>query len=243
MSNQASQAEPGNPQPDPIARIVWREGNVEKESLVTSSGLTIGRSSQNDLMVKDLAASRFHCKFLPEGQELTVIDLDSTNGTLVNGKRLLGNQVVKNGDEVRIGEIVFKIEITPIEPQKETQSTELEELSLESTYVVPAEAGFPWLVISSGVGKGTIISLTKPQMQIGRASRNKQWDIDLVDRAVSRPHAQLVQESNQWVLKDLGSANGTSLNGKRVTDPQVLKDGDVIGFGETMLIFRAGKET
>jgi pSer/pThr/pTyr-binding forkhead associated (FHA) protein len=243
MSNQTSQAEPSTSQPNAIARIFWSEGDVEKEKLVTSSGLTIGRSSQNDLMVNDLAASRFHCKFLPEDHELTVIDLDSTNGTFVNEKRLTGNQVVKNRDQVRIGEIVFNIEIFLSAPQKETQATEAEELSLESTYVVPAEADFPWLVVSSGVGKGTIISLTKPQMQIGRASRNKQWDIDLVDRAISRPHAELVQDSNQWVLKDLGSANGTALNGKRITDPQVLKDGDVIGFGETMLIFRSGKGT
>jgi pSer/pThr/pTyr-binding forkhead associated (FHA) protein len=243
MSNQASQAEPSASQPNAIARIIWNEGDVEKEKLVTGSGLTIGRSSQNGLMINDLAASRFHCKFLPEGQELTVIDLDSTNGTFINGKRLTGNQVVKNGDQVRIGEIVFKIEIFLSTPQKETQAAEPEELSLESTYVVLAEADFPWLVVSSGVGKGTIIPLTKKQMQIGRASRNKQWDIDLVDRAVSRPHAELVQDRDQWVLKDLGSANGTALNGKRVTDPQVLQDGDVIGFGETMLIFRSGKGT
>lgn len=240
MSNQASQAKPSTSQPNAIARIIWNEGDVEKEKMVTDNGLTIGRSSQNDLMVNDLAASRFHCKFLPEDHELTVIDLDSTNGTFLNEKRLIGNQIVKNGDQVRIGEIVFKIEIFLSTPQTEAQATEPDELSLDSTYVVPAEADFPWLVVSSGVGKGTIIPLTKPQMQIGRASRNKQWDIDLVDRAVSRPHAELVKDSDQWVLKDLGSANGTALNGKRVTDPQVLKDGDVIGFGETMLIFRSG---
>ena len=52
--------------PGALGRLTWEEGGTPHERLITNKGLTIGRSSQNDLAVTDLAASRFHCKILPE---------------------------------------------------------------------------------------------------------------------------------------------------------------------------------
>jgi pSer/pThr/pTyr-binding forkhead associated (FHA) protein len=173
---------------------------------------------------------------------LLLVDLESSNGTYLNNVRIQESQALQNGDKIKIGDTIYTTEIFEVKPTNETLAKGNETLSLEETYIVPDETSLPWLMVSSGMGKGTIYSLTKNQMQIGRASRNQQWDIDLIDRSVSRPHAELVQKDNNWVLTDLNSANGTTVNGEAIKEPRILNDSDIVGFGETILIFRTGKE-
>lgn len=222
-----------------IARLVWEQDGVKKAQPIAGDGLTIGRSSQNNLPIDDLGASRFHCKLLPDSGGLLVVDLDSTNGTYVNEQCISGSQKIVDGDEIRIGSMTFKVEVHTHEPPPQEQPQDERTQALEEgTFIVPAQAVFPWLVVSSGMGKGTVIPLNRPSMQIGRASRDRQWDIDLVDRAISRPHAELVKGDGGWVLTDLDSANGTSVNGNCIEAPQSLKNGDVIELGETVLVFR-----
>ena len=63
---------------------------------------------------------------------------------------------------------------------------------------------------------------------IGRAMAS---DFTLADLSVSRWHARLYQEDDQWLLSDLGSTNGTRLNGWRVTTGVPVKPGDHVSFG------------
>ena len=70
--------------------------------------------------------------------------------------------------------------------------------------------------------------------------RSKDSDIQVEDANVSRRHAELRREGATWWLVDLGSTNGTELNGKRVQRSK-LDDGDTITLGATELVF--GKRT
>jgi len=68
----------------------------------------------------------------------------------------------------------------------------------------------------------------------GRAmtiGRSRECDLHLGDMSVSRRHAQLRREDNRWLLKDLGSLNGTRLNGMRVTAEVEVRPGDTISLG------------
>jgi DNA-binding response OmpR family regulator len=67
--------------------------------------------------------------------------------------------------------------------------------------------------------------LDKPVVTIGRWPDN---DVVVGDRWVSRYHAQIQREGNEYVLEDRGSKNGTIVNGKRIVHPVTLQDGDVI---------------
>lgn len=223
-------------QPHPIARLTWDSAGTKMEKTIGGGGLTFGRSAENDLVVQDIEASRFHCKILPENERLIVVDLESTNGTFLNGKRVSGSSELHDGDAIRIGQLEFFVEL--LSPTPSVESPTIAEIPLDKTFLVLPEANLPRLVLISGIGRGTEFPLTKERMLIGRASSNKKWDIDLVDKAVSRPHAELVRKDNEWVLTDLNSANGTTINGARVTEPHVMKDGDAVSFGETTLIFR-----
>ena len=72
------------------------------------------------------------------------------------------------------------------------------------------------------------------QVSIGRAS---ECSIPIKDRYLSRKHAEIVATQGSWLLKDLGSANGTYLNGTRVERDTPLKPGDRIRLGDTEIVF------
>jgi hypothetical protein len=70
------------------------------------------------------------------------------------------------------------------------------------------------------------------QMTIGRAPG---CDCQLSDPTVSRKHAQLLHDGDRWLLRDLGSRNGTRLNGMRVSGEIEVRPGDYIGLGDVRL--------
>lgn len=77
----------------------------------------------------------------------------------------------------------------------------------------------------------------------GRAilGRHRSCTIQLKDDAASRQHAAVsVTDDGAWMIEDLGSSNGTKLNGKRITGSQPLHEGDVIRIGESELTFLTG---
>jgi predicted component of type VI protein secretion system len=82
-----------------------------------------------------------------------------------------------------------------------------------------------------GPTPGKTIQLTKPELSIGRDLSN---DIVISDADVSRKHARLVQQGESYLLEDLGSTNGTFVNGNRLTAPQTLQSGDIVKLGEAI---------
>ncbi len=78
------------------------------------------------------------------------------------------------------------------------------------------------------------IAVTRSPIVIGRQSTN---DVVLSDPNVSRRHAELRRNDENWTVVDLGSTNGTTVNGRTGPEHQ-LKDGDKLGFGTSELLFR-----
>ena len=76
--------------------------------------------------------------------------------------------------------------------------------------------------------------LTNDTTVIGRIAEN---DIVVTSKRVSREHAQVRRDGWRLILEDLGSTNGTFLNGRRLTDGQQLRDGDQIKIGDVAFTF------
>ena len=93
------------------------------------------------------------------------------------------------------------------------------------------------LIMRSGPTPGAAFTLEGDQISVGRDSTN---EIVINDAEVSRRHARLTFQGGKYVLEDLGSTNGTFVNGQRLAGPRVLKSGEVVSFGEQIvLVFEA----
>jgi signal transduction histidine kinase len=90
-------------------------------------------------------------------------------------------------------------------------------------------------MVLQGPDKGRRFELPDAPALVGRDSRQ----LPLSDNTVSRRHAELVPGDDGWVLRDLGSSNGTYINGLRVTNRYILKLGDQIRVGRTLMVFGA----
>ena len=88
-------------------------------------------------------------------------------------------------------------------------------------------------MVLQGPDKGRRFELPDQPALVGRESRA----LPLSDNTVSRRHAELVPGDDGWVLRDLGSSNGTYINGLRVTNRYQLKLGDQIRVGRTLMVF------
>ena len=88
---------------------------------------------------------------------------------------------------------------------------------------MPAE--MPMLLMMKGRSPGQRIFVDQTEFLIGRDER---CNLPIVDRQVSRRHARILFTGTQYVLEDLGSKNGTFVNGQELGEPHVLQDGDEI---------------
>lgn len=96
------------------------------------------------------------------------------------------------------------------------------------------ENAYGKLILIQQGGPEQEFELGKPRVSLGRAVTN---DIIITDARVSRSHARLECSPASCTLIDLGSSNGTQLNGARITERVVVKPGDVIGLGSSQLRF------
>ncbi len=96
-------------------------------------------------------------------------------------------------------------------------------------------------LIERGSGRGgAIYPLGVEPAGIGRSGENA---IVLAHERISRRHAQIEWDGERYLLRDLGSRNGTVLNGRRIEAPEPLRHGDLIGVGGFTLFFDAADET
>lgn len=115
---------------------------------------------------------------------------------------------------------------------KRVQSSE-ERLTLTSTIEMFT------LTVRQKDNESATVHCDEMKITIGRSSRN---GICVSDRFASRFHAEIKQEGDQVLLIDAASANGTFLNGLRVTAPTPLRPGDRIQIGQTEIEYSAGEQ-
>jgi hypothetical protein len=89
------------------------------------------------------------------------------------------------------------------------------------------------LFMRQGPRVGQAFDLIKPVVIIGREAGN---DVVIEDAQVSRHHAKLTQQGASYIIEDLGSTNGTFIDGHRVMTPTLLSIGAKLGFGDTVVL-------
>ncbi len=115
-----------------------------------------------------------------------------------------------------------------------------EEIGEDATQFIGAPAAYgatlvAWLVHAAGANRGRDVRLASGLTRVGSS---RDCDLPLAgDSYVSSKHAELVLERGLARVRDLGSTNGTYVNGERITEAE-LADGDRVRFGTTELVFK-----
>jgi pSer/pThr/pTyr-binding forkhead associated (FHA) protein len=94
-----------------VAKLIESEAAERREIAITKEEFLIGRGSDCDLRLGSSAVSRHHCLVRVRGQEATVTDLGSSNGTFLNGKRVRSSSPLRSGDELRLGSFAFVLQL------------------------------------------------------------------------------------------------------------------------------------
>jgi hypothetical protein len=87
-------------------------GLTPGERIDLFGGVTIGRAEEADVRIEDRFASGIHCRVHSRGNEYFVEDMNSTNGTYLNGADLNGESPLRDFDEIRIGDTVLRFELS-----------------------------------------------------------------------------------------------------------------------------------
>jgi pSer/pThr/pTyr-binding forkhead associated (FHA) protein len=177
----------------------------------------IGRQEGVQIHLDDKEVSRKHARLIIDGDVRVVEDLESGNGTFVQGVAVR-QQVLSMGDIVEI--MPFKIRLR--EPVQR-----LAELPPPPPPPEPKH----WLEIVDGPGTGQRYALKGEAMGIGR---HEDQDIRLPDQGASRSHAMMVRRGDTWQVRDLGSVNGVMVGSDRVSE-RMLEKGDELRVGNTTL--------
>lgn len=89
------------------------------------------------------------------------------------------------------------------------------------------------LVMRVGPSPGKIFALTQDEVVLGRDVGN---EIVINDAEISRRHTRLLMQDENYIVEDLGSTNGTFINGKKISGPTVLEAGQTIRLGENITL-------
>lgn len=222
----------GEPTANTGGRLIM-EGGLAIE--IPSSGLTIGRDPECGLPLADMSVSRHHATIAPARQGYVLTDT-SVNGVVVNDRKVDGSVVLRMRDIIRVGnvELRFEADQAVLQPPRAAADDRaragaaLPELQRRGQLLATLE------VVNIGALHGTRFRIERPVVHIGRGKHN---EVRLADDSVSSSHATISRRGARWVVLDLGSTNGSYIDGERITERALNGVAD-LRFGNVKLRFR-----
>jgi len=214
--------------------IVSIDGVVIKEVQLTKDRTTLGRRPYNDIVIDNLAVSGEHAVLQMTGNEVHLEDLNSTNGTYVNGKAVK-KQLLQNNDTVEIGK--YKIKYINEVPGATFDKTVImkpgmvpppAEAAPVAAAAAPTELGHVTgaIKVLSGAAAGREVPLVKVVTTIGKPGV-------AVAAITKRPHG--------FVVAHVDGGNKPTLNGAAIgPEPVTLKNGDMLELAGTQMQFVQG---
>jgi pSer/pThr/pTyr-binding forkhead associated (FHA) protein len=130
-----------------LLQTLWPLVN-HREIVVHRFPFVIGRRSDSDFSLPLAFVSRQHCQFTRTGNQVLVQDLESYNGTFVNGKRAINPLPVRNGDELTLGPCSFRVSV--MHDTGETPALLSGVGTAEAPAARPSRADDEWTVNSQG---------------------------------------------------------------------------------------------
>jgi ABC-type multidrug transport system ATPase subunit/pSer/pThr/pTyr-binding forkhead associated (FHA) protein len=213
----------------PAILVISIPDQPSREVTLERGSYRLGRDADNDLVLESSVVSRGHAKLELRGERWVYTDLNSRNGSFLDGKSV-HEVTLDNGMTVQLGR----------DPRRGVMITlRLSETGSKKEKPKARAVGMETIREKEESTTGlTQLAMIRPQGQepllIGRG---READIHLPAPSVSRRHARLEPSAREWVLVDLNSTNGTFVNGQRVRQPRRLEAGDIIQVGSFRLTY------
>jgi pSer/pThr/pTyr-binding forkhead associated (FHA) protein len=230
-----------------------------REYGLDEGALVFGREAGADVVVPSTEVSRRHAELHPTADGVVLLDT-SVNGTFVNGARVSGQRVLQHGDVVRVGTEEFRYHSAVPEAAAAAVASTTDAIRANAPGAIaparlsdtmfgmpairpaavaepPIEPDRPPLasvLFRSGAQKGERVELRVPVVNVGRAEYN---DLVIADPSVSTMHAKIQRRQGVWLLTDLGSTNGTFVDGELAAGDMPLSPGGMLRFGEITVLF------
>lgn len=202
--------------------IVSIDGVVIKEVQLTKERTTLGRRPYNDVVIDNLAVSGEHAALQMNGSEVLLEDLNSTNGTYVNGKAVK-KQALQNGDTIEVGKYKIKF-VSEAEAPGYDKTMLFRPGETSGLAPVPEAAAFnASLRVLSGAASGREVPLTKVVTTVGKPG--------VAVASISR-------RAQGYVVAHVEGVGIPLLNGAPISsEPVALKSGDMIELAGTKMQF------
>jgi pSer/pThr/pTyr-binding forkhead associated (FHA) protein len=225
--------------------IVSIDGVVIKEVQLTKDRTTLGRRPYNDIVIDNLAVSGEHAVLQMTGNEVYLEDLNSTNGTYVNGKAVK-KQLLQNNDTVEIGK--YKIKYI-----NEVAGPTFEKTMIMKAGMVPpvpkpaAQAGAAPAGAMPGMAPaGTATAEALPNINasikvLSGAAAGREVALVKVVTTIGKPGvavAAITKRPHGFVVAHVEGGNKPTLNGAAIgAEPVTLKNGDLLELAGTQMQF------
>ena len=215
--------------------IVSIDEVVIKEVQLTKDRTTLGRRPYNDIVIDNLAVSGEHAVILMAGSDVFLEDLNSTNGTYVNGKAVKKQQL-KHGDGVEIGK--YKIKFVADGVVENFDKTMV--VQARPAFAAPPQALNSGFAASAGdsLGLGAFHAAIKV---LSGAASGREVPLTKVVTTIGKPGvavAAITRRQHGFVVHHVEGAGNPTLNGSPIgADPVPLKNGDLVELAGTQMQF------
>lgn len=213
--------------------VVSLDGVVIKEVQITKDKTTLGRRPYNDIVIDNLAVSGEHAVLQMVGADVFIEDLNSTNGTYINGKAVK-KQLLSHNDTVEIGK--YKIKFM-VEDGTDYEKT----MIMKPGTRAPASGAQPSGFGGSGFGSLGASSTPASIRVLNGAAAGREVALTKVVTTVGKPGVQVASITKRpggYVLAHVEGALQPTVNGNPVVGETVhLKNGDVIELAGTQMQF------
>ena len=227
------------PSPFPDAIPGDLRGPTEERALEIpddTNEIRIGRRPDLELPLPYRALSGLHARLVRIDDRWHVEDLGSTNGTRVDGEKLVAHQprAIAPGAQITLGQITFAFD-GPVAAVVGAEGTATIARRLVSDlFAASPEMAMPTVAIVAGVPAKAALRLESIDRRY-LVGRGETCDLQLVSDEISREHAEVVRLWDGVVVKDLGSKNGVRVNDALITERRRLHDGDRVQIGPAVL--------
>lgn len=215
--------------------IVSIDGVVIKEVQLTKDRTTLGRRPYNDIVIDNLAVSGEHAVLQLTGNEVYLEDLNSTNGTYVNGKAVK-KQLLQNNDTVEIGK--YKIKFINEAPGATFEKTLIMKAGMVPP--LPKAAGAPAAAAPAAAGAAADAHNATIKVLSGAAA-GREVPLVKVVTTIGKPGvavAAITRRASGFVVAHVEGSNKPMLNGSAIgPEPVALKNGDMLELAGTQMQF------